>query len=788
VESGFVFVSYSRRDNDYVTRLIEQVRAAGIRVWFDIEQIHYGERWEHLIRDQVDACAAVIVVMSEAAEASPHVGNELSRARQQGKPVLPVLLSGREFFALGSTHRFDARAGALPDTRFIADLANLTAHDRRSDSTADSVDAAGGSGQVVVGDPPAEAVSWQDRAYLIEATVAAAGAGRATVVSALAGQRGVGKTQLAAAYARLRIQHGWPVVVWANAETEDGIVAALDELAATADLSEAGTDPRAAARGALRWLRTHPGPCLLVYDNAVDADLVRTWTPPIGSVHTVATTTHRDLGSLGPLIDVTLFTPEEAVSYLHRRTGLDDPDSALALAEHLGRLPLALAQAGALLGVGRRFPSYYRYLQAMGRVNTARLLPRTPGDPYPRGLAETVLLSLDDLARTDTGPAAGRLLDRLAVLAPTGADPALLHHLATDQTPPHRDRPPELGGRDLDEPELAEVDELAAVLTGRSFTVPADDNDHLVVHRLIQRVVREHAHHAGTLDTTITSTVAAVQATADEASKQWDDRALLIEYAEHGQTLLTYTTSDQTRRQILRLLQSLLRWLNQANSHTTSITIGPALVTGLEQTLGEDHPDTLTSRNSLANAYMQVGRIDEAIALHTRTVTDRERLLGHDHPDTLTSRNNLANAYQHAGRTDEAIALHTRNLTDRERLLGDDHVSTLNSRGNLALAYEEAGRIGEAIALHTRTLTGMERLFGENHPNALQSRNNLAIAYQRAGRTDEAIGLFIHTLTDRERVLGHDHPDTLNSRNNLANAYQVTGRPDKAQALRDKPR
>ncbi|HEX8344626.1 MAG TPA: toll/interleukin-1 receptor domain-containing protein [Actinoplanes sp.] len=742
--SGFVFVSYSRRDSDYVTRLVDHVRAAGVPVWFDTEQIHYGERWEHVIRDRVDACAAVIVVMSPAAEASPHVGNELVRARQQGKPILPVLLSGDQFFALGSSHRFDARPGALPDSRFIADLAVLAARGRSADSSPGTGDASRGEDQRVVGDPPGQAVSWQDRPYLLEATVAAAGTGRATVVSALAGQRGVGKTQLAAAYARLRIQHGWPVVVWANAETEDGIVAALDELATMVGLPEAGADPQASARAALRWLRTHPGPCLLVYDNAVDADVVRAWTPTIGSVHTVATTTHRDLAGLGQLIDVTLFTPEEAVSYLHRRTGLDDRGGALLLAEPMGWLPLALAQAGALLGSGRRYPAYRRYLQAMARVDTARLLPRTPGDPYPRGLAETVLLSLDDLDRTDTGPPARRLLDRLAVLAPTGADPALLHHLVTDRR--ERDRPSELDGRDSDEGVVVEVDELAAVLTGRSFTVPADDNDHLVVHRLIQRVVREHAHQTGTLDAILVDTAAAVQATVDDASKQWRDRALLIEYADHGQTLLTHTTGDHPRRQILLLLQWLLYWLNEANSHTAGITIGPALVTDLERVLGDDHPDTLGSRNNLANAYQDAGRTDEAIALHTRTLTDMERILGDDHPDTLTSRNNLANAFQQSGRTDEAIALHTRTLTDRERILGDDHPDTMQSRGNLASAYQAAGRTDEAIALHTRT------------------------------------------LTDRERILGHDHPNTLRSRNNLANAYQQAGRPDKAQALRDKPR
>jgi hypothetical protein len=45
-----------------------------------------------------------------------------------------------------------------------------------------------------------------------------------------------------------------------------------------------------------------------------------------------------------------------------------------------------------------------------------------------------------------------------------------------------------------------------------------------------------------------------------------------------------------------------------------------------------------------------VRRLDEAIALYERTLTDRERILGNDHPDTLTTRNNLKAALQAAGR------------------------------------------------------------------------------------------------------------------------------------------
>ena len=110
--------------------------------------------------------------------------------------------------------------------------------------------------------------------------------------------------------------------------------------------------------------------------------------------------------------------------------------------------------------------------------------------------------------------------------------------------------------------------------------------------------------------------------------------------------------------------------------------------------LGPDHPDTLTSRNNLAEAYHAAGRTAEAIALHEATLKLMESKLGPDHPDTLTSRNNLAAAYRAAGRTAEAITLHEATLKLRESKLGPDHPDTLNSRNNLAWAYEVARPLG----------------------------------------------------------------------------------------------
>ena len=62
--------------------------------------------------------------------------------------------------------------------------------------------------------------------------------------------------------------------------------------------------------------------------------------------------------------------------------------------------------------------------------------------------------------------------------------------------------------------------------------------------------------------------------------------------------------------------------------------------------LGDDHPDTLASRNNLAYAYREAGRLDEAITLYEQVTNDCARILGEDHPLTKTVRENLK-AAQH---------------------------------------------------------------------------------------------------------------------------------------------
>ena len=58
--------------------------------------------------------------------------------------------------------------------------------------------------------------------------------------------------------------------------------------------------------------------------------------------------------------------------------------------------------------------------------------------------------------------------------------------------------------------------------------------------------------------------------------------------------------------------------------------------------LGEEHPDTLRSKDNLATTLKAQGDLADARELEEEVLAASRGLLGEEHPDTLTSKNNLA--------------------------------------------------------------------------------------------------------------------------------------------------
>jgi len=134
--TGYVFMSYSRRDAyEYAHELTDFLRAQGIRVWID-DDIVIGERWEWRLREKVDASSALVLIMTPLAEQSAHVERERQRARQYGIPIMPLLLSGTNHFGTAELNHEDVTTGDMPSARFVAEVRTLVEGDGRQPAVA----------------------------------------------------------------------------------------------------------------------------------------------------------------------------------------------------------------------------------------------------------------------------------------------------------------------------------------------------------------------------------------------------------------------------------------------------------------------------------------------------------------------------------------------------------------------------------------------------------------------------------------------------------------------------
>ena len=61
---GFVFVSYASEDRARAERIHRQLSDAGVDCWVDVRKFVGGERWEEVIRDRIDTCAAFLALVT----------------------------------------------------------------------------------------------------------------------------------------------------------------------------------------------------------------------------------------------------------------------------------------------------------------------------------------------------------------------------------------------------------------------------------------------------------------------------------------------------------------------------------------------------------------------------------------------------------------------------------------------------------------------------------------------------------------------------------------------------
>src|SRR5262252_1842909 len=304
----------------------------------------------------------------------------------------------------------------------------------------------------------------------------------------LGGLGGTGKTQLATAIAHvLWEQQALDLLLWVTPSGQDAVLTSYAQ--ALHDIGEPVTSagPELAATQFLAWLAETDRPWLVVFDDLDDpAVLDGLW--PRGTRGRVLVTSRQPdtaLRGLHPrVLPVGTFSPREALSYLSTKLHAD-PDQwigALDLASDLGYLPIALAQAAALMAeTGMDCREY--------RDRVADRMSRLAGgqaDAYPSIVAATWSLGVELAEQLSPGDLARPMLALTSMLDANGIPGAVLTSQAACAyltrcrgAPPVDETQARAAAYNLARAGLISVDTTSAARTVR-------------VHALVQATVRQN--------------------------------------------------------------------------------------------------------------------------------------------------------------------------------------------------------------------------------------------------------------------------------------------------------
>jgi tetratricopeptide (TPR) repeat protein len=580
---------------------------------------------------------------------------------------------------------------------------------------------------------------------------------------AISGLGGIGKTQIALAYA-YRYRNRYPVRLWINAATQADLVASFVSTASLLPLSLTRDEPDSMVIEAVKqWLEQTALQWLLIFDNAdEEIERIHPYFPQSPNGDIIVTTRTQAIGPITAAepIEVTAMEGLDGVHLLLRRAhrlqvsemsleSILDKDADLIneaenIAIALDYFPLALDQAGAYIEETQCSLSHYLQLyQTHSKVLHARRGQQSTN--YPHAVATTWSLSFQKVEQAK--PAAAELLRLCAFLAPDAIPEELIRNGASHWSDSLR----------ASAADPLAFDQTIADLLRFSLVKRSPEHKTLSIHRLVQAVVKDMLE----LDLQRTWAEGVIRAVNDVVPFEMRGEA-----AYHR--CLRYLDQVQVCESMVRqygiISTSAVDLLNQAslflgiraNMYAVAEALSLLALAICEREHGLEHPDTATTLNGLARVYKeQRQRIAEAEAVFLRALAIREQRLGPEHPDTASTLDDLAGLYRMQGRFTDAEPLYRRALAIREQRLGSEYLDTATTLNSLAKLYKEQGRFGEAEPLFLRALAIFEQHFDQVGPETINScLKALAQLYDKQERYAEAEAFFLRALAVFEREYG----------------------------------
>lgn len=569
---------------------------------------------------------------------------------------------------------------------------------------------------------------------------------------ALYGLGGIGKTQLALEYAWQQ-SASYEQVWWLHAESPATLVADYIALASELLLPEKSeSDQELIVQAVRKWLGKHQG-WLLIFDNARDAKSIRNYLPESSGGHVLITSRNQEWKTFCKPLSVEVWNRNEAIAFLHKRTGQTDEQAADELAEALGDLPLALEQAAAYIDT--RTKTYREYLKLFNSRRKELWEREEAPDGYPDTIATTWSLAFDEIKSV---PMAEIMLSLCSMVAPDTIPKTLLEKALAQYE------------KSVSVDSFAIDDAVAAL---RSYSLITPDTEKVSAHRLVQAVVRDRMSRdelARYRDAMTEALSEQFPAKAYNNPSCWPECAGLL---PHALALLENTEDDldESWQEQALLLNNIGEYHYGRAAYAEAEPLFHRALEIREKQFGPEHPDVAYSLNNLAMVFEIKGMYAEAEHLYRRALEIREDKLGTEHPDVATSLVNLATLLERVGKFAEVEPLYRRALVIEEKQLGPDHPSVAIVLNNLASLLDD----NHAEPLYRRALRIQEEKLGSEHLDFAKSLINLATLLLNQKKYTDAEPLYHRALRILEDKLGSEHPDVATNLNNLALLLQKKG-------------
>ena len=758
-----VFLSYSRKDQDFARYLYNRLTRDGVSCFFEQDSIEWGANYVITLERALDVCEHVVLILTPDFCNSKWAQRERTSAPDKLLPLArvtcnhlssyPRFLRPIQSLDVSTTEQFEANYPSIcrklggeprPEQNEPKDRTRLPPVHRLPERHRMPF--------LSIGDNFVGRVEpfWKlhDSLHRDPATI---------VQGILAGTGGIGKTQLAIEYA-WRFGSGYPGgVYWVDADR--GLSTLIAQVSGVSGIEIDGKRPEPEQLEQLwRGLNRLPGPSLLVLDNFLETGPLRPWLPTAGRVHTLVTTRRRDLGY--PTIRLDMLSTEEGVQLLNSGSRKFNEADAAKLVDRLGGLPLALELAKSYLNVRHvSIADLLKEMDASSEIDLLAELASEYRDQLPSGherdIAKTFQMSWD-LA---TEPCR-QVLRAMSELAPVGVPQSLLRTILDL---------PEIPG--LRDPLTKAIDELV-----RLSLAERDGNGNPIAHRLILAFVRKSA-------SLFEECRKAVQRQMSRADLQSDARTIrdLELLVPHAEALLA--TGRLATMDFCELSNKLGTHHQVSGRFLDAKRTLVAALASAENVFTPDNLDIAALQSNLAIVLRDIGELEEARNLQRQALAAAEKRAEPGHRAIAVKQSNLALVLKDLGELQEARDLLRKALASDEKTFDPGHPTIATDRSNLAVVLGDLGEFEEARDLLRQALAADEKTFDPGHQSIARDQSNLALVLKNLKELDEARELLRTALASLEGTFEPGHPKTAILQTNLALVLEDLGNLDEARNL-----